>query len=172
MPAAEAPPSQRWFDQYCRNLRLQFAGRSCAGAACLLLAFLLLQSNPLPFLNFLLGSFAILAVCLIGSWLLHRPGDCLQKLYRQDPAFAEALHSSLQFRENPPASRTTNIFLERFEKQLLKRLEGEETHRLLPPWRTLAGVAVSLQVVVWIGGWWLPQYLVNQGPTAAEALQI
>ncbi len=48
MPAAEASPSQRWFDQYCRNLRLQFAGRSCAGAACLLLAFLLLQSTPLP----------------------------------------------------------------------------------------------------------------------------
>ncbi|MGA1126691.1 MAG: DUF4175 family protein [bacterium] len=172
MPAAEASPSQRWFDQYCRNLRLQFAGRSCAGAACLLLAFLLLQSTPLPFLNFLLGSFAILAVCLIGSWLLHRPEYCLQKLYRQDSAFAEALHSSLQFRENPPASQTTNIFLERFEKQLLERLEGEETHRLLPPWRTLVGVAVSLQVVVWIGGWWLPQYLVNQGSTAAEALQI
>ena len=55
---------------------------------------------------------------------------------------------------------------------MLERLEGEETHRLLPPWRTLAGVAVSLQVVVWIGGYWLPQYLVNQGPTAAEALQI
>jgi hypothetical protein len=172
MPVAQAPPSQRWFDQYCRNLRLQSAGRSCAGAAFLLLAFLLLQSPTLPFLNFLLGSFAILVVCLIGSWLLHRPEYCLQKLYQQDPAFAEALHSSLQFKENPTVSRTTNIFLERFEKQLFERLEGEETHQLLPPWRTLVGVALSLQIVVWIGGWWLPQYLVNQGSTVAEALQI
>ena len=152
MPVAQAPPSQRWFDQYCRNLRLQSAGRSCAGAAFLLLAFLLLQSPTLPFLNFLLGSFAVLVVCLIGSWLLHRPEYCLQKLYQQDPAFAEALHSSLQFKENPTVSRTTNIFLERFEKQLFERLEGEETYQLLPPWRTLVGVALSLQIVVWIGG--------------------
>ena len=172
MPAAQALPSQRWFDQYCRNLRLQFAGRSCAGAACLLLASLLLQSPIIPFLNFLIGSFAILAVCLIGTWLLHRPEYCLQKLYRLDPAFAEALQSSLQFRENPPVSLTTNIFLERFEKQLLECLEAEETQKLLPPWRTLAGVALSLQIIVWVGGWWLPQYLINQGPTVAEALQI
>ena len=96
----------------------------------------------------------------------------MQKLYQQDPAFAEALHSSLQFKENPTVSRTTNIFLERFEKQLFERLEGEETYQLLPPWRTLVGVALSLQIVVWIGGWWLPQYLVNQGSTVAEALQI
>ena len=106
------------------------------------------------------------------DWQLAATSPGLSAKDRQDPAFAEALHSSLQFRENPPASRTTNIFLERFEQQLLERLEGEETHRLLPPWRTLAGVAVSLQVVVWIGGWWLPQYLVNQGPTTAEVLQI
>ena len=172
MPAAQALPSQRWFDQYCRNLRLQFAGRSCIGAVCLLFASLLLQSPILPFLNFFLGSFAILVVCIIGSWLLHRPAYCLQKLYRQDPTFAEALHSSLQFREKPPVSRTANIFLERFEKQLLECLEAEETHKLLPPWRTLAGVALSLQIVVWVGGWWLPRYLVNQGPTVAEALQI
>ncbi len=172
MPAAQALPSQRWFDQYCRNLRLQFAGRSCIGAVCLLFASLLLQSPILPFLNFFLGSFAILVVCIIGSWLLHRPAYCLQKLYRQDPTFAEALHSSLQFREKPPVSRTANIFLKRFEKQLLECLEAEETHKLLPPWRTLAGVALSLQIVVWVGGWWLPRYLVNQGPTVAEALQI
>ena len=172
MPAAQALPSQRWFDQYCRNLRLQFAGRSCIGAVCLLFASLLLQSPILPFLNFFFGSFAILVVCIIGSWLLHRPAYCLQKLYRQDPTFAEALHSSLQFREKPPVSRTANIFLKRFEKQLLECLEAEETHKLLPPWRTLAGVALSLQIVVWVGGWWLPRYLVNQGPTVAEALQI
>jgi hypothetical protein len=172
MPAAQAPPSHRWFDQYCRNLRLQSASRSCAGAALFLLVFLLLQSTPLLFHDFLFGSFTILVVCLGGSWLLHQPNYCFRKLYLQDPAFAEALHSSLQFKENPPDSAITHIFLERFETQLLGRLESEQTRQLLPPWRALAGIAISLQIVAWIGGWWLPQYLVEQVPSTLETLQI
>ena len=172
MSAPEASPAQRWFAAYCQRLRLQMAARSSAGAALLLLVFLGSQEQPLPFFHFLLGSLSLLLLCGVGSWWLYRPSRCLTELYRKDPTFAEALHSSLQLQAQPNSTPAASFFRNRFEQQLQGRLELPQVTELLPRWRALAGAALALQTVALIGGWWLPLQTAERSLPATELLQI